>query len=152
MNTLVKKKCAIKWCKSNLPATEKSNENIGDGCFAIEICKECKELFPFDDLPEPDAVEKILKTRRKIIVKDNETRLQLAKATNNLEDFLFRSVVDGVDEFYKECYNLDRISNIIEVHDINIEFVDTSSSLGDPRNPKERTLYRVKVKLGIKTL
>jgi len=53
--------CELKKCKSGLPGTERSNENIGDGCFAIMICTECKELFPFTDLPYPSIVDAVFK-------------------------------------------------------------------------------------------
>lgn len=51
--------CEIKWCLSGLPATTRSSENIGDGCFTIRICSRCYKLFG-DELPTPSTVERCL--------------------------------------------------------------------------------------------
>ena len=65
-------KCDLRWCESESSDLIFVNENIGDGCFRVEICKECASILdikPGHDLPSAITVRHKLKVgylRRKI--------------------------------------------------------------------------------------
>ena len=61
--------CEIRWCKRDGELVD-VNENIGDGCFAVEICSDCAKILGIgkgQDLPaDSETVRKKIKTARKL--------------------------------------------------------------------------------------
>lgn len=56
-------RCELRWCKSEKPAAICVNENCDDGCWAVNICLECKcalRMSNSSDLPAAAEVEKRL--------------------------------------------------------------------------------------------
>lgn len=56
--------CDVRACKSGLPGTVSVNENIGDGCFRVDVCTKCSETLGVPsghDLPEPHVVARLMR-------------------------------------------------------------------------------------------
>ena len=61
-------KCEIRWCGRQTRNPVTVNENIGDGCFSVDICPSCAKalnLKPGQDLPDPTTVRRTIKAKAK---------------------------------------------------------------------------------------